>query len=412
MPRLLVGTCGIRNTSVTSLQGALDAVRQAQPGANAAAILGWGPADGVSPGGPVTSPTVPAVSLHGVTKRFGGDVTAVANVDLEIRDGEFFSLLGPSGCGKTTTLRMVAGLEYPTEGTVRIFGQEMGLLPANKRPVNTVFQSYALFPHMNVADNVGFGLRMQKVAKAEIDRRVGDAIDLVRLTGLGKRRPAALSGGQQQRVALARALVNRPKVLLLDEPLGALDLKLRQTMQLELKDIQSAVGVTFVYVTHDQEEALTMSDRIAVMNDGMLAQVGRSEDIYESPSNLFVAGFVGDMCFLPGEVVGSGAVRLAGGEVVAAKTDSPAGTDVTLSIRPEKLHLYPNETSVPPGRNVLRGVVVRRTFYGDSIAYEVGIGAAGTLDVRVENSPSLTRWNLGDEVTVDFHPEAAMALAE
>ena len=353
-----------------------------------------------------------AVGLHQVTKRFGEDVTAVDNIDLEIRDGEFFSLLGPSGCGKTTTLRMIAGLEYPTVGSVRIFGEEMGLRPPNKRPVNTVFQSYALFPHMNVADNVGFGLRMQKVDKAEINQRVGEAIDLVRLTGLGKRKPSALSGGQQQRVALARALVNRPKVLLLDEPLGALDLKLRQTMQFELKDIQSTVGITFVYVTHDQEEALTMSDRIAVMNEGQLAQVGHSEEIYEAPSNLFVAGFVGDMCFLPGEVVDSGAVRLAGGEVVKARTNSAIGTGVTLTVRPEKLHLYGDGAAAPPDSNTLHGSVARRTFYGDSLAYEVSIGASGTFDVRVENIPSLTRWDVGDDVVIGFHPEAAMGLAE
>jgi len=256
---------------------------------------------------------VVAVGLHGVTKRFGEEVVAVDDVDLEIRDGEFFSLLGPSGCGKTTTLRMIAGLEYPTDGSVRIFGEEMGIRPPNKRPVNTVFQSYALFPHMNVEDNVGFGLRMRKVAKTERTRRVGEVIDLVRLTGMEKRRPKALSGGQQQRVALARALVNQPKVLLLDEPLGALDLKLRQTMQLELKDIQHEVGITFVYVTHDQEEALTMSDRVGVMNEGRLVQVGGSEDIYESPDNLFVAGFVGDMNFLAAEVIEPGAVRLNSG---------------------------------------------------------------------------------------------------
>jgi spermidine/putrescine transport system ATP-binding protein len=360
----------------------------------------------------MTASTAAAVSLHSVTKRFGEDVTAVDDIDLEVGDGEFFSLLGPSGCGKTTTLRMIAGLEYPTDGSVRIFGEEMGLRPPNKRPVNTVFQSYALFPHMNVADNVGFGLRMQKVDKAEIDRRVGEAIDLVRLTGLGKRKPSALSGGQQQRVALARALVNRPKVLLLDEPLGALDLKLRQTMQFELKDIQSSVGITFIYVTHDQEEALTMSDRIAVMSEGKLAQVGHSEEIYESPQNLFVASFVGDMCFLPGEIAASGAVKLQGGEVVRAKTNSPPGTNVTLTVRPEKLHLYADETAVPPGRNILHGTVARRTFYGDSLAYEVSIGASGAFDVRVENVPGLTRWDVGDEVVIDFHPEAAMALAE
>ena len=353
-----------------------------------------------------------AVGLHGVTKRFGEDVVAVDDVDLEIRDGEFFSLLGPSGCGKTTTLRMIAGLEYPTDGSIRIFGEEMGLRPPNKRPVNTVFQSYALFPHMNVEQNVGFGLRMQGVDKSTERERVNEAIDLVRLSGLNARRPLALSGGQQQRVALARALVNRPKVLLLDEPLGALDLKLRQTMQLELKDIQKNVGITFIYVTHDQEEALTMSDRIGVMNEGKLVQVGSSEDIYESPANMFVASFVGDMSFLPAHVVESGSVRLAGGEIVQSKTDASPGTPVTLSLRPEKLHLFADVSEVPSDRNILKGSVARRTFYGESMYYEVDIGASGSFDVRVENLPVMRRWEVGDEVVVDFHPESATALAE
>ncbi len=356
--------------------------------------------------------SVPAVGLHGVTKQFGDDVTAVDNVDLEIRDGEFFSLLGPSGCGKTTTLRMIAGLEYPTIGSVRIFDEEMGLRPPNKRPVNTVFQSYALFPHMNLEDNIGFGLRMQNVDRAEIRKRVNEAIDLVRLTGLNNRRPGALSGGQQQRVALARALVNRPKVLLLDEPLGALDLKLRQTMQLELKDIQANVGITFVYVTHDQEEALTMSDRIGVMNDGKLVQVGPSEEIYESPGNLFVAGFVGEMNFIPAEVHQPGSVRLAGGEIVRAKTDSESGARVTLTLRPEKIHVYGSQSEVPPDRNAVNGTVARRTFFGDSLSYEIDIGASGSLDVRVENLPMMRRWDVGDDVVIDFHPEAAAALAQ
>ncbi len=360
----------------------------------------------------MSASAAPAVSLHGVTKRFGEDITAVDNVDLEIRDGEFFSLLGPSGCGKTTTLRMIAGLDYPTDGSVRIFGEEMGLRPPNKRPVNTVFQSYALFPHMNVEDNVGFGLRMQKVEKEEVERKVREAIDLVRMEGMGKRKPGELSGGQRQRIALARALVNRPKVLLLDEPLGALDLKLRQAMQLELKDIQNEVGITFIYVTHDQEEALTMSDRVAVMNEGKLIQVGSSEDIYESPSSLFVASFVGDMCFLPGEIVEPGAVRLSGGEVVRARTDSEPGTSVTLSLRPEMLHLYGDRSEAPSGRNAVTGSVARKTFYGDSMYYEVDIGESGSFDVRVENVPGMTRWDVGDQVVVDFHPDAAKALIE
>ena len=354
----------------------------------------------------------PAVGLHGVTKKFGEDVVAVDDMELEIRDGEFFSLLGPSGCGKTTTLRMIAGLEYPTDGSIRIFGEEMGLRPPNKRPVNTVFQSYALFPHMNVEQNVGFGLRMQGVDRSTERQRVNEAIDLVRLSGLNTRRPGALSGGQQQRVALARALVNRPKVLLLDEPLGALDLKLRQTMQLELKDIQADVGITFIYVTHDQEEALTMSDRIGVMSEGKLVQVGVSEDIYESPSNLFVASFVGDMSFLPAEVVEPGSVRLAGGELVRAKTNSSPGTSVTLALRPEKLHLFADASQVPPDRNTLNGTVARRTFYGESLFYEVDVGASGSFDVRVENLPVMRRWEVGDKVVVDFHPDSTTALAE
>jgi spermidine/putrescine transport system ATP-binding protein len=353
-----------------------------------------------------------AVSLHGVTKKFGEDVTAVDNVDLEIRDGEFFSFLGPSGCGKTTTLRMIAGLEFPTDGSVRIFNEEMGLKPPNKRPVNTVFQSYALFPHMNVEDNIGFGLRMRKVDKADITRQVGEAIDLVRLEGMGKRKPSELSGGQQQRVALARALVNRPEVLLLDEPLGALDLKLRQTMQLELKDIQHEVGITFIYVTHDQEEALTMSDRIAVMNEGKLIQVASPEEIYDDPSNLFVASFVGEMSFLDGVIVEAGSVRLNGGDVVMARTDSPPGTDVTLTLRPEKVHLFADRSEVPVGRNAVDGTIARTIFQGDSMYYEVELADAGSLDVHVENLPSMRRWQAGDKVVVDFHPEAARALAQ
>ena len=353
-----------------------------------------------------------AVSLHGVTKRFGEDVVAVDDVDLQIEDGEFFSLLGPSGCGKTTTLRMIAGLEFPTEGSIRIFDEEMGLRPPNKRPVNTVFQSYALFPHMNVSENVGFGLKMQKVDDSEVRRRVGEAIDLVRLTGMERRSSKELSGGEQQRVALARALVNRPKVLLLDEPLGALDLKLRQTMQLELKDIQHEVGITFVYVTHDQGEALTMSDRIGVMNEGQLAQVGPAEDVYESPQNLFVAGFVGEMCLLPAVVTEPGSVRLKNGEVIRARTSSPKGAEVTMTIRPEKLHIYSAASEAPPDRNALKGSIVRQTFYGEAMVYEVQIGLANSIEVRVENTPSIRRWSVGDQVVIDFHPEAAMALSE
>jgi spermidine/putrescine transport system ATP-binding protein len=352
-----------------------------------------------------------AVGLSNVTKRFGDEVVAVDSIDLEIADGEFFALLGPSGCGKTTTLRMIAGLEYPTEGSIKIFGEEMGLRPPNKRPVNTVFQSYALFPHMSVADNVAFGLRMSGVDGSDVDRRVSEAIDLVRLTGLGKRSPSALSGGQQQRVALARALVNRPKVLLLDEPLGALDLKLRQAMQLELKDIQKEVGITFVFVTHDQEEALTMSDRIGVMKDGLLLQIGTPEEIYESPVNRFVADFIGETNFIDAEVVGPGEVRIGTGDIVRARTHSAPGSKVTLTLRPEKIHPHAPETDLPADRCSIRGTVVRRIYYGTSLYYEVEVGD-DIVDVRVENRPSLARWSPGDRVVLDFHPDAAEALAE
>ena len=243
-----------------------------------------------------------AVELREVTKKFG-EVTAVDQIDLQIGDGEFFSLLGPSGCGKTTTLRMIGGFEMPTSGEVFISGEAQGFKPPFQRPVNTVFQSYALFPHMNIFQNVAFGLQMKKVPKDEIKTRVDEMLELVQLPGMGSRKPNQLSGGQQQRVALARALINHPQVLLLDEPLGALDLKLRKAMQLELKDIQERVGITFIYVTHDQEEALTMSDRIAVMNLGKVLQIGSAQEIYEQPQSRFVADFIGETNYLSGKVL-------------------------------------------------------------------------------------------------------------
>ena len=357
-----------------------------------------------------TTPS-PAVGIHGVTKRFG-DVVAVDNIDIAIGDAEFFSLLGPSGCGKTTTLRMVAGLEFPTEGSIKIFGEEMGIRPPNKRPINTVFQSYALFPHMTVEQNIAFGLEMRKVGKKETAERVGEAIERVRLDGMEQRKPKQLSGGQQQRVALARALVNRPKVLLLDEPLGALDLKLRQAMQLELKEIQEDVGITFVYVTHDQQEALTMSDRIAVMDAGSILQVGSAEEIYEHPVNRFVAGFIGETNFLDGVVVGTGEVRISDGTVVTARTHSPAGTAVTLTLRPERLQLHARDDELSAGRNRIPGTVKRCLYYGDTWYYEIDIGPDGVVDAKVENIPSLRRWEEGDEVVVSFHHDSAEALAE
>ena len=255
--------------------------------------------------------TEPSVRLEGVTKRFD-EFEAVKSMDLDIAQGEFFTMLGPSGCGKTTTLRMIAGFEQPTEGDVRIEGTDVAGLPPHKRPTNTVFQSYALFPHMTVADNVGYGLKRQKVPKAEIGSRVEAELERVGLAERANQKPAQLSGGMQQRVALARALVNLPKVLLLDEPLGALDLKLRKGLQLELKGIQRDVGITFVYVTHDQEEALTMSDRIAVMNQGRVEQVDTPEEIYERPATTFVAGFIGVSNLMPGEVVSANGARPAG----------------------------------------------------------------------------------------------------
>ena len=287
--------------------------------------------------------SIAAVELSDVTKKFG-DFVAVEAINLTIADGEFFSLLGPSGCGKTTTLRMIAGFEQPSAGDLRILGQSVAGIPAHRRPVNTVFQSYALFPHMTVAQNVGFGLEMAKVPKNEIKQRVQDALDLVQLPKLGERKPSQLSGGQQQRVALARALVNRPKLLLLDEPLGALDLKLRKAMQLELKHIQQQVGITFVYVTHDQEEALTMSDRIAVMSAGKVQQVGRPHEIYEHPANRFVADFIGETNFIEGNVIASDGEIVtvnANGTHLRGSSDYPVsnGQQVALALRPEKIAL-------------------------------------------------------------------------
>ena len=355
----------------------------------------------------MTGPS-PAVSLDRITKRFG-DVTAVDELRLDIADGEFFALLGPSGCGKTTTLRMIAGLEFPTEGSLRIFGDEVGTLPPEKRPVNTVFQSYALFPHMTVLQNVAFGLRMRKVAKAEAAERAAEAIQLVKMAGMEQRRPTQLSGGQQQRVALARALVNSPKVLLLDEPLGALDLKLRQEMQRELKTLQREVGITFVFVTHDQEEALTMSDRIGVMHNGELLQVGTPEEIYERPSNRFVADFIGQTNLLDATVEGDGTVCLANGTRVAADTRglTPA-TAVALSLRPERARLA-TQGSVPSGQPSLSGRIEQSTYLGNAIVFSVAV-AGMTLDVRAENLVAGSVPPVGDEVVVTWDPGAAVVV--
>jgi len=349
----------------------------------------------------------PAVELVGVTKRFGDEVVAVDDMTLTVEDGEFFSLLGPSGCGKTTTLRMIAGFEFPTQGSIRIHGAEMGLKPPNERPVNTVFQSYALFPHMTVFDNVAFGLQMRGVERSEVESRVRRVLDQVQLSRRADAKPSQLSGGMQQRVALARALVNEPEVLLLDEPLGALDLKLRQSMQYELKDLQARVGITFVYVTHDQEEALTMSDRIGVMNEGRLLQVGDSKQIYERPKTRFVADFIGDINLISASFAGPGAARLSNGVEVDIEDGNPSSGQVTLALRPEQLILHSGADQVPKGRNRLPARIVRRTYFGDVYYYEVDADLEQRLEVKEENRPDLAVHEVEDEVVVTWHPESA-----
>ena len=309
------------------------------------------------------------VRLDRVTKRFH-DVVAVDELSLDIQRGEFFSMLGPSGCGKTTTLRMIGGFEEATDGTIYLGDADVTGLPPFKRDVNTVFQNYALFPHLTVFENVAFGLRRKKVTSDSISTRVREMLDLVELPGYESRRPAQLSGGQQQRVALARALINHPRVLLLDEPLGALDLKLRKQMQLELKRIQTEVGITFIYVTHDQEEAMTMSDRIAVMRAGRIDQIGPPEAVYESPATEFVAGFLGASNMLDGEVAGTSngqtTITLSTGGSVTTKTDSvpPGSSRVRVGVRPEKITIVPAEGEAPANGNSVEGLLRMSTYIG------------------------------------------------
>src|SRR3954466_13089379 len=310
----------------------------------------------------------PSVRLERVTKRFG-DLEAVRALDVDVERGEFFTLLGPSGCGKTTTLRMVAGFEEPTGGRVLLDGDDVTGLPAFKRPTNTVFQSYALFPHLSVERNVAFGPERKGIDKAEVKRRVAEELERVGLSREARRRPRQLSGGKQQRVALARALVNRPAVLLLDEPLGALDLKLRKQLQVELKRIQRDVGITFVYVTHDQEEALTMSDRIAVMNQGVIEQVDVPEQVYERPATTFVAGFIGVSNLMPGDVVsanGTGTeLKLDAGLTVRTESAGAAvGERAHAVVRPEKLELYPLESGPPADRPSVEGIIESSLYLG------------------------------------------------
>jgi spermidine/putrescine transport system ATP-binding protein len=353
----------------------------------------------------------PSVELRSVTKRFG-DLVAVDHVSLDLAGGEFFTLLGPSGCGKTTSLRMVAGFEQPSEGQIRIEGADVAELPPHRRPTNTVFQSYALFPHLSVRDNVAFGLKRKRVAKAEIERRVGAELRRVGLGAEANRRPAQLSGGQQQRVALARALVNLPKVLLLDEPLGALDLKLRKGLQVELKRIQREVGITFVYVTHDQEEALTMSDRIAVMNRGRVEQVGVPEDVYERPATTFVAGFIGVSNLMPARVSGAGEVRLDHGPVLRVPTDGLAPREHCHAVvRPEKLRIEPlgaGGATESNGLPQVEGVVESSIYLGTSTQIVVDLGGEVRMTVLVPNADEEQRQRLpggGARVALSWEPE-------
>jgi spermidine/putrescine transport system ATP-binding protein len=358
------------------------------------------------------------VRLDRVTKRFGG-VLAVDGISLDIRTGEFFSLLGPSGCGKTTTLRMIGGFEQPDEGVIELGGTNVAGLPPHRRDVNTVFQSYALFPHLNVAENVAYGLRRKKVDRGEIRGRVKRILELVDLPRFESRRTSQLSGGQQQRVALARALVNEPQVLLLDEPLGALDLKLRKQMQIELKGIQHEINVTFIYVTHDQEEAMTMSDRIAVMRAGRIEQIGPPEAVYERPATEFVAAFLGASNLLEGTVEaregGFGTVVLTSGEKVripAGTLDGAAGR-IKLGVRPEKIHLRARDEVLGGTDNVIEGKVHVATFVGVSNVYSVKTRSGQTITVYAQNlGTSADRApSAGEDIALTWHPEHTFVVA-
>jgi spermidine/putrescine transport system ATP-binding protein len=345
------------------------------------------------------------IRLIRLTKRFE-DVVAVDDVSLDIDRGHFFALLGPSGCGKTTTLRMIGGFEEPTAGRIELGGVDVAPLPPYKRDVNTVFQSYALFPHLSIFENVAFGLRRQGVKGGDLRRRVGEALELVGLAGFESRKPRQLSGGQQQRVALARALVNRPRVLLLDEPLGALDLKLRKEMQLELKRIQHEVGITFVHVTHDQEEAMTMADRIVIMNGGRIEQLGTPSELYENPRTSFVAGFLGVSNLLSGDVVAADRVRLADGAEVSVPPATLAGHSgaVQIGVRPEKLRIGGGEV------NTLEGTVSESAYIGVSTQYIVDT-PAGPVTVYVQNDrPGAEAVSPGSRLTLGWSPDCTFVV--
>jgi spermidine/putrescine transport system ATP-binding protein/putrescine transport system ATP-binding protein len=371
----------------------------------------------------MTQAKQPIIQIRNVSKRFG-KVTAVDNISLDILAGEFFVLLGPSGCGKTTLLRMIAGFEMPTEGQIIIDGQDMSLVPPNKRPVNMVFQSYAVFPHMNVTDNVGYGLRISGVSKGEIRDRVAEALELVKLGGFEDRMPDQMSGGQRQRVALARSLVMRPKVLLLDEPLSALDAKLRAQMQFELSDLQDKVGITFVTVTHDQDEALSMASRVAVINKGEVAQLAPPADLYEYPANRFVADFVGSVNIFEGKLTldepdkaavdcpGLGKIYLNHG------VTGPHGADVWVALRPEKIYLHASgegkavRAAAPDGHNLARGTIKGMSYLGDITLYEIQL--EGGQMIRVSR-PNLSRhdqedFTWDDKVSMHWRADSPVVL--
>ncbi len=357
------------------------------------------------------------VKLESLTKQFA-DFAAVDDVSLEIESGEFFSLLGPSGCGKTTTLRMTAGFEPPTRGRILLDGVDVARLAPHKRNVNTVFQSYALFPFLTVAENVAFGMRYRSVPKSEVSTRVGEALELVQLSGYERRRPNQLSGGQQQRVALARALVLRPAVLLLDEPLGALDAKLRRALQVELGALQKQVGITFLYVTHDQEEALTMSDRLAVMNHGRIAQLGTPEDVYAEPADAYVADFLGVSNLMEATVQGPTSTRGGGGCCRLAVGDftldascgqlSATGT-VKLAIRPERIHLHPHDST---GDNRMPGMVERLVFLGSTTQIFLRLANGAALQALVRNDGSALTYSQGTPVSVALPADALRVLPD
>ncbi len=362
---------------------------------------------------PITVAGDGALRLISLSKRFG-DFVAVDGIDLTIPAGSFFALLGPSGCGKTTTLRMIAGLEQPTSGQILIGDVDLSGYKPYRRPVNTVFQNYALFPHLDVFQNVAFGLRRRGVR--DVADQVERMLDMVQLSGYGKRRPTQLSGGQQQRVAVARALINHPSVLLLDEPLGALDLKLRRQMQLELKRIQAEVGTTFVHVTHDQEEAMTMADTVAVMNDGRIEQLGSPVELYESPRTTFVANFLGQSNLIDGTVESRNGdlaiVSVPGGRLAVPQDRMPGTNAVHVGVRPEKLTLSQSDESdaLPSHLNRLSAIVVETRFLGVSTEYIVQTTAGERLTVFVQNAGQLGRLAPGAEVTVAWEPAHTFAL--